>query len=217
MFEFIGHSFADQTMISIVAIGILIGIGHSFEIEHILAVTTLVSEKKYAAPWKIGSSWGIGHSITTMIIGTVLLFLDVKLPGSLYEVGEIAVGITLIYIGLKYVVFKEVRNTHKHKHGSEFGHLNPMQKLSDWNVTSVLVGMVHGVAGSGFLILLLITSSETIDGVLFLSSFCISIIVTMGIVTQLWKKLQGIHEKSIGNIAGIASIIAGLWLIVEYI
>jgi len=217
MFEFIEYGFADQPMISIVIIGVLIGIGHSFEIDHIVTVSTLASEKKYDAPWKIGSSWGIGHSITTMILGTILLFLNVKLPGALYEVGEIAVGITLIYLGLKYLVFKEVRNAHKHKHGSEFGHLNPMQKLSDWNLTSILIGMVHGVAGSGFLILLLITSSETIEGILFLSSFCISIIVTMGVVTQLWKKLQGIHEKGIGNVAGVASIIAGSLLIIEYI
>ena len=217
MFEFMGHGFADQPMISIVAIGVLIGVGHAFEIDHIVAVSTLVSEKKYDAPWKVGSSWGIGHSISTMLLGTILLFLNIKLPGTLYEVGEIAVGVTLVYLGLKHLVFKEVRNAHKHKHGSEFGHLNPMQKWSDWNITSVSIGMVHGVAGSGFLVLLLITSSETIDGVLFLSSFCISIIVTMGVVTQLWKKIQGIHEKGIGNVAGFASIIAGLLLIIEYI
>ena len=46
MFEFIGHGFADQPMIGIVVIGVLIGIGHSFEIDNIVTVSTLASEKK---------------------------------------------------------------------------------------------------------------------------------------------------------------------------
>jgi len=216
MFDFLGYGFVDLSMIGIIIIGILIGIEHTFEIDHVVAVSTLVSQKKDTAPWRIGSAWGIGHSITTVVLGVMLLLLNIKLPGVLYEVGEIAVGITLIYLGLKHIVFKEIRNTHKHKYGSEFGHLNPMQKWSDWSLTSILVGMVHGFAGSGFLILLLITASEMVEGILFLSSFCISIIVSMGILSHLWGKLQNIHQKGIGNIAGFASIVAGLLLIIEY-
>ncbi len=217
MFDFLGHGFVDMPMVGIIIIGILIGIEHTFEIDHVVAVSTLVSQKKDVAPWRIGIAWGVGHSITTVVIGLMLLLLNIKLPGTLYEVGEIAVGITLIYLGLKHIVFKEIRNTHKHKHGSEFGHLNPMQKWSDWSLTSIVVGMVHGFAGSGFLILLLITASEMVEGILFLSSFCVSIIVSMGILSQLWGKLHNVHRKHIGNIAGFASIVAGLLLIIEYI
>ena len=89
-----------------------------------------------------------------------------------------------------------------------------MQKWSDWNLMSISVGAIHGFAGSGFLILLLVTTSEMIEGILFLSSFCASIIIIMGIVSQMWGKIQNIHQKMVGNIAGSASIVAGMLLII---
>ena len=217
MNEAIEYASIGGPLVGVILIGFLIGVEHTFEADHIIAVSTLLSRESEKSPWKVGSAWGIGHSVTTMVIGALLLLLNIKLPGKIYEVGEIAVGITLIYLGLKHLVFKEVRNTHKHTHGGRFGHLNPMQKWSDWNLMSISVGAIHGFAGSGFLILLLVTTSEMIEGILFLSSFCASIIIIMGIVSQMWGKIQNIHQKMVGNIAGSASIVAGMLLIIGYI
>ena len=47
MFDFLGYGFVDLSMIGIIIIGILIGIEHTFEIDHVVAVSTLVSQKRY--------------------------------------------------------------------------------------------------------------------------------------------------------------------------
>jgi|GEM_PF-1554152 sulfite exporter TauE/SafE len=218
IYESLGSNLGGMSGVGIIMVGILIGVGHVFEIDHIIAVTNLVNQKKNIQSWKIGLSWGIGHSITTAVIGILFIIFNIKIPGNFSNVGEVAVGITLIYLGLKGIVFDERINTHIHKHGSEFGHLNPMQKKEDWSSRSLLIGIIHGVAGTGFLIILLVaTSDNAVSGGLIIISFCSTIIILMSVIGHLWDKIQKIHRKNIGKISAIAGIIAGVLLIINHI
>jgi sulfite exporter TauE/SafE len=214
-YESVGQNLGEMSGIGVIMIGILIGVGHSFEIDHIIAVTNLINQKENIQPWKIGASWGIGHSITTAVVGMLFVVFDINVSENFSNVGEIAVGITLIYLGLRGMVFDERINTHIHKHGSEFGHLNPMQKKEDWSLRSLMIGIIHGVVGTGFLIILIVaTSNDVVGGSLIIISFCCTIIILMGIIGHFWEKIQKIHRKNIGKISAMAGIIAGVLLII---
>ena len=218
IYESAGQNLGEMSSIGVIMIGILIGVGHVFEIDHVIAVTNLVNQKENIQPWKIGLSWGIGHSITTAVIGMLFIIFDIKVSENFSNIGEVAVGITLIYLGLKGIVFDERINNHIHKYGSEYGHLNPMQKKEDWSPKSLMIGIIHGVAGTGFLIILLVaTSNDVVGGSLIIISFCGTIIILMSIIGHFWDKIQKIHRKNIGKISAMAGIIAGVLLIVNHV
>ena len=92
-------------ILSALFIGLLIGLRHSTDGDHIVAISTIVRDNKKIinSVW-VGISWGIGHTIPLMILGTIILllkesFLDLYMPFSIYF--EFAVAIMLIILGLQ--------------------------------------------------------------------------------------------------------------------
>jgi len=124
-------------MLTAVALGALLGVRHSVEPDHLAAVSTLViAERSPARGALLGALWGVGHTLALLAVGVALALLDTRLPPRLAEGFELAVAIMLILLGILAVrraLRAGVGPAHGHRHGP------------------LIVGVVHGLAGSGSL------------------------------------------------------------------
>lgn len=101
----------------ILVLGLLLGIRHAFDADHLVAVTTIVSEYRnpLRAIW-VGVSWGLGHTTTLFLAGGILLLLNVHIPERLALFFEFAVGIMLIWLGIQTLLSFRRQKVHIHAH-----------------------------------------------------------------------------------------------------
>jgi high-affinity nickel permease len=163
---------AELSIFSILAIGFLLGLQHATEADHLAAVSTIVSEKKnLLASSIIGGMWGIGHTISLFVVGLLVIFLKLQITESLEAKLEAGVGIMLVLLGLnalRKLLFTKDLHVHKHDHGGhEHLHLHDHSKNSEekWHHNlsprSVVIGMIHGLAGSAALMLLVVPTIKS--------------------------------------------------------
>lgn len=241
MFEIISTqigSFSDITPSVILALGFAIGIQHATEADHVVAVTTLVSKnKKLRNASLLGALWGAGHTATLLAAGTVVMLFAVSIPSKLGTTFELGVGIMLVILGLSVVrkiwniksldyffgIFS-LKHAHPHLHNDQI-HIHEHEHDQDHahSHKSILVGMVHGLAGSGALMLILLSTVDSfMTGILYILLFGIGSIVGMlGISTALGlpfvftaKKYTNINRR-IRVIAASISIALGILIIYE--
>jgi sulfite exporter TauE/SafE len=157
---------------SILAIGFALGLQHATEADHLAAVSTIVSEKKNLLTASIvGGLWGIGHTISLFAVGMLVIFLKLQISHEVEAKLEACVGAMLIILGLNALrkLFTASKiHVHSHKHdGREHIHIhthhNEQAAVSHHRLTfrSIAVGMVHGLAGSAALMLLVVPIIES--------------------------------------------------------
>jgi len=160
----------------LVALGIafLLGLRHASDPDHLVAVTSLVAaedgDTKSAA--RLGAWWGVGHAGALVVVGFPLIFFKSELPAWLESGAETAIGVVILMLALR-VLFKWVRGdfrakVHSHPepavHGSGRRHLwrGPTNAHEHVAVRSpqqaLAIGMLHGLAGTGAVVLLLLAS-----------------------------------------------------------
>ncbi len=149
--------------------GLFLGIQHSLEPDHVAAVSTLVTRNKSLKRSALmGAIWGLGHTSTILIVGVVVLLFKISIPDFLSQIFEFCVGIVLVYLGavLLKQVFVDRLHIHKHRHGkTEHIHLHT-HKVSHYHDhlhKPFLVGMLHGLAGSGGVMLLIVASMDSVS------------------------------------------------------
>jgi ABC-type nickel/cobalt efflux system permease component RcnA len=186
---------------SILALGLVLGLKHAVEADHIAAVSTIVSEKKgLVSSSIIGGLWGIGHTASLLIAGVAVLLLHVKINERMALALEFCVALMLIALGANAIMKlagSKALHMHEHKHGGrEHSHLHlhdgsPEPAVDTHhgfrlNVRPVLVGMVHGLAGSAALMLLILSSiSSPVVGLGYIIVFGIGSIGGMFIMSAL--------------------------------
>lgn len=157
----------ELTTLSVLLIGFLLGIQHAIEADHLAAVSTIVSEKKNL--WTaslVGGLWGLGHTISLFIFGALVIFLKLQISPSIETKLEAVVGGMLVLLGinaLRKLFTAEKIHVHAHEHGErEHVHIHLHRDESTepshhrFSIRSVAVGMVHGLAGSAALMLLVV-------------------------------------------------------------
>lgn len=189
-------------------LGFILGIKHAFEADHIIAISTIVTEQKN--PIKaalVGTFWGLGHTTTLFIIGVLVLLLKLSIPENISLIFELFVGVMLVILGVRAIKQgRIILHAHRKHH------------------TSFLIGIVHGLAGSGALmILVLSTISSLAQGLYYILLFglgstlgmsAMSFLVSLPFIFSASKFPQ--MEKYLRLIAGTLSILFGL-LMVYYI
>src|SRR5437899_11366604 len=93
------------TFLSIIAIGFFLGMRHATDPDHVIAVTTIVSQQrstKRAAV--IGALWGLGHTVTIFAVGTAIILFNLVIPVRLGLSMELSVGFMLIVLGVWHVI-----------------------------------------------------------------------------------------------------------------
>lgn len=111
-----------MTSLSILFIGLLLGMKHATEADHLAAMATLVThENSLVRTMRLGVAWGIGHTLTLMLFGGIVLALGKAISQHLEQALELAVGLMLIGLGMD--VFRRLlrQRIHFHVHRHETG------------------------------------------------------------------------------------------------
>src|SRR5688572_3536484 len=152
--------------ISILLIGFALGLQHAVEADHVAAVSTIVSEKKSLLTASIvGGFWGLGHTIALLGVGAVVIFLKVQISETVEARLEAVVGAMLILLGLnalRKLFSADKVHVHTHEHdGREHIHIHSHEHEPEpyhhrFGPRSILIGLVHGLAGSAALMLFIL-------------------------------------------------------------
>jgi len=183
------------------------GLIHAFEADHILAVTNIVSQRTRLLPAiKDGIFWGLGHTSTIFLVGIIMIVFKVHILTSAFSYFEAAVGFMLIvvasyriYIFLRDEQTKLSVHKHKNEHAGVNHHLHTHIHLKGKNLhkASYGIGIVHGLAGSGTLVVLIMTQIESVyNSILYLVIFGLGSIAGMTLVAGIFsvpfsKKITG--------------------------
>ena len=155
--------------------GLLLGCLHALEADHIITVTNLVLNKdSLKKSLRLALQWGLGHSLTLTILAILVFSLDTAFMALMSTSAEQMVGATMIFLGV-IVFFQELKQNSKFK---GFDH-------KDVEISGPLlfgVGVLHGVAGSTSIFLLIpVALTKSILGVFsYVGLFCLGMILTMG-------------------------------------
>jgi ABC-type nickel/cobalt efflux system permease component RcnA len=177
-----------------VLLGLLLGLRHAFEPDHLTAVSTLVAEARGArrSMW-LGAVWGLGHTISLVVLGTVLLASGAMLSERTVAMLELIVAVMLVVLGVRSLVvaLREGSRgpTHDHRHGEDtHTHAAPPEHLHvagrSLALRPLVVGLVHGLAGSGALSALVFAELPTLGAqVTYIGLFGMGSIAGMAIAS----------------------------------
>ncbi|OKL35418.1 sulfite exporter TauE/SafE family protein [Domibacillus mangrovi] len=164
----------DVTLFSILSLGFILGIKHAIEPDHIIAVSTIASRsKKLSQSALAGVFWGIGHTATLFLIGITLILMKNSIPDKVSMSLEFLVGVMLVYLGVANVLAANKNQRHIHRNHSQYGDKH-------YFIKSSLIGLVHGLAGSAAMVLL-----------------------TMSTVNSVWQGAEYILIFGAGTVAGM--------------
>ncbi len=193
-------------LFSVLALGFLLGMRHATDPDHVVAVTTIVSQQRsLARAARTGVLWGIGHTATILLVGGAIIVLRVQLDGIPPRVGlslEFAVAVMLVVLGLLTLA------------GGE-------RRVADSTARPLTVGFVHGLAGSAAVATLpqVALIPDPLWAVGYLTVFGVGTIAGMLLVTAsiaapalfASRRFVGMN-RTLRIASGVASIAFGLFL-----
>jgi len=223
---------------AVLGIGLLFGLKHATEVDHVVAVSTIVSQHRNV--WRstlVGALWGAGHTAALLITGVFVLSLRIAIPERVSNWLEFCVALMIIGLGAT-ALWRALRkrgdvHVHEHSHDgvshvhihfhdsqTEHGkHRSHEHAISRTGLKPVLIGALHGLAGSGALTLLVLTQIEsTWQGLLYLAVFGAGSIAGMLLMSGLIGlpfaltsgKLTTMHHR-LQTGAAVFSIAFGFW------
>ena len=160
-----------------VVVAIVAGFSHAFEADHLVAVSSIVTRRTTSlAAIKDGVFWGLGHTSTILLVALVFLLGRLVLHLGAFRYLEASVGVMLVGLG-------GVR-LWKMRHAQTASHAHPEPAFS----LAYGVGMVHGLAGSGALLLSVLTQiKSTWDGISYLLIFGAGSVVGMMVAAGIFS------------------------------
>ena len=189
----------------LLALGLVTGLRHSLEADHIAAVSTIVaggtdSIKKFRRAPLLGVLWGLGHTVSLFVVGLVVLLLAISIPEKVSGMMEFGVGIMLVFLGVTALtgfsfgrflrgMFERGRHAHVHAHediGFVHSHEHEHKENHKHGHKSLIVGMVHGMAGSGALMLVVLSTINSVPlGLAYIAIFGAGSIASMAAMSTL--------------------------------
>lgn len=251
-------------LFSIIAVGFFLGMRHATDPDHVIAVTTIVTrQRKLSRAAFTGAFWGIGHTLTIFVVGTIIILFDVVIPARVGLSMEFSVALMLIFLGVMNVAAflrsvptvsidkstssdPEVVHTHPHSHGDYIhthahGHAPEAHTHSSGStplawldrlfgnlalyrpIRPFAVGMVHGLAGSAAVALLvlatipnarwaiaylLVFGAGTVAGMMFITLSIASAFKYVG-------RERTIFSHRLGLVSGLLSLAFGILLVYQ--
>jgi high-affinity nickel permease len=220
------------SLLSIIALGFFFGMRHATDPDHVIAVTTIVSrQRKLGRAAMIGAFWGIGHTLTIFVVGTLIILFGIVIPARVGLSMELSVGFMLVILGVMNVAgflravpgarlddethesgAPEIVHSHPHSHGdyvhshahshsqgnSPDAHTHTLGKTplsvmdrrlgKTWmyqQIRPLIVGIVHGLAGSAAVALLVLTTiRDPRWAIVYLLVFGVGTIAGMMLITM---------------------------------
>jgi hypothetical protein len=227
----------DADILTVLGLGFVLGLRHALDTDHVAAVSVVLARRpSVRASGLIGFSWGLGHTLVLLLIGAVVLSLRVEIPRSMALAAEFGVGMMLIVLGSSVAIklSRERWHFHPHEHDGErhfhihSHHLNSDHHHPHWlrdSIQPLCIGMVHGLAGSAALLLVVLSTSKSITtGLLYIAIFGVGSILGMILiglaisVPVLWSLSVGRHVfLAVQGLASLGSIGLGILIIVRIV
>lgn len=242
-------------LLSIIVIGFFLGMRHATDPDHVIAVSTIVSQQRNSKRAAlIGIAWGLGHTVTIFAVGSAIILFGLVIPARMGLAMELSVGLMLILLGgWNLISFtrsvpvvqapEDTVHSHPHTHGDYIhthvhGHgplahsHNPEQnplarldrtlgKLTVYQfLRPLVVGIVHGLAGSAAVALLILASIRNSSwAITYLLVFGVGTIAGMMLITMSIAsafRFVGHRFKDLGRrlavVSGVISVAFGLVL-----
>jgi len=209
-------------------LGSLLGMRHALEPDHLAAVTTLVSrERSSLRAALLGAWWGIGHTLALLVVGAALVVVRAELPPRVSDAFELAVAAMLVVLGLRSIRLAAQQGPggprHLHRHGRivhSHAAIPAHVHFGSWTFARrpLLIGAVHGLAGSGALTaLVLATLPTTAARLMYVLLFGIGSTLSMAALSGVlgWPLARlGAHHRVARGISlavGVVSVGIGIW------
>ena len=238
---------------ALLGLGLVFGLKHATEVDHVVAVSTIVSEhRNIFRSALVGGLWGVGHTASLVVVGVLVLVFRVAIVPDVAMWLEFGVALMIIVLGLLAVVrvFRKRSDVHLHRHSHDGQshvhiHFHEPDTLHDTNAAPhpeataphashshaishvgfkpLLVGAMHGLAGSAALTLLVLTQIRSIWlGLLYLAVFGVGSTLGMllmsgliGVPFALSSRRLSRFNYGLQTAAGCLGIAFGFWYAYE--
>lgn len=208
-----------MTVLPAIVLGFLFGMRHATDADHVLAVSTIVSrERSLRAAAPIGVLWGLGHTLTILLVGSAIVLFGVVITPRLGLGLELCVALMLVLLGglnLRGLLTRENKRGSAHEQDDR-GH-------GRQSLRPLFVGVVHGLAGSAAIALLVLgTIRSAAWAVAYLVVFSIGTIAGMLLITMALampmaltaQRFRRLHV-TLALATGLISVLFGCFLIYE--
>lgn len=190
-------------MTSLLLFGFLIGMRHALEADHLAAVAAIsTKEHSLRASIKHGAIWGLGHTTTLFLFGSIVIFMNAVISQEMADKLEFVVGIMLVLLGIDVLrrMLKERIHYHTHRHNNADAHFHAHSHKSEkihkkskhdhshekFPYRTLFIGFMHGLAGSAALILLTLDTIESVPlSMIYILLFGVGSIVGMAIISMV--------------------------------
>jgi len=227
-------------MFGILGLGFLLGMQHALEADHIAAVSSIATRRSHVTDIvKHGLTWGLGHTLTLFAFAGAAILLGRAIPETIARPMETAVGAMLIGLGA-HVLWRLWRNRvhfHKHDHGDGTVHFHAHSHAGEtaphvrtahahehgFRWRTLLVGLMHGMAGSAALLVLAVSqASSSAVGLAYVALLGIGSMIGMGALSTLIAVPLAISarwltwaNRGLQGAVGLATIAIGIVTVVE--
>jgi high-affinity nickel-transport protein len=211
-----------MTFFAVLALGFFLGMRHATDSDHVVAVTTIVSRARSAraALW-VGALWGFGHSATILLVGGAIVLFGWVIPPRLGLSMEMSVAVMLVVLGVMNLsgALQHIERV-AHRHDAEPSPPELVHQHGRSSFRPLLVGVVHGLAGSAAIALLVLATIKSAAlALVYLAIFGAGTMAGMMLLTlAMALPLSAVSsrferfEVLLARTTGVLSIAFGLFL-----
>ena len=231
-----------STFFGIVFLGLFLGMRHSTDPDHVVAVSTIVSrERSVRQGALIGVLWGVGHTLTIFLVGSAIILFGLAIPPRVGLSMEFSVALMLILLGVLNLTgalrwlnkrFTPQKPASVENNGNSTSPLSASENsLVGWLskhglyqlLRPLVIGLVHGLAGSAAVALLVLaTIRSPLWAIAYLLVFGIGTIIGMMLMTTAiavplvysGKKFEK-ATAYLSTASGVVSTAFGLFLVYQ--
>lgn len=232
-----------MTLASFLMLGFLLGMRHAMDADHVAAVATLATRSRSIGQTVLqGVAWGTGHAFTLMLFGGAVLVAGLVVPAQAAQALELAVGVMLVGLGADalYRLWRQRIHLHVHRHaGDHAAHFRARPQRGESAAheaaphdhayprrlagRALVVGMMHGMAGSAALILLSLEAVRSPAGemayvavfglgsILGMATLSLAIAVPLRLTS---RRLAGAHTGLSAGV-GLTTVMLGCYIVYE--
>ncbi len=214
-----------MSLLTLLVLGFFLGMRHATDTDHVVAVTTIVTrERSPRAAVGIGALWGLGHTATILLVGGAIVMFGLVIPPRLGLSMEMSVAVMLVVLGAANLT-GALRHIDQVAHGASPGHRSdvPTRSLAPSRsrlLRPLAVGVVHGLAGSAAVALLVLTTMrDAASALVYLAVFGAGTVLGMMLLTTAMAlpiaalgARFGSLERTMARATGLISIAVGLFL-----
>jgi sulfite exporter TauE/SafE len=226
------------TLTAVLALGFALGMRHALDADHLAAVATLATRSRSVAQTVLqGVAWGTGHTLTLMFFGGAVLVAGAVVPARAAQALELAVGVMLVVLGADalYRLRRERVHFHPHRHTDGVAHFHAHSHRGEsaphdparhehphgFPARALVVGMVHGMAGSAALVLLSLEALRSPAwGLVYIAVFGLGSILGMAALSaaiavplRLSARRLTRARDGLSAAVGLATLVLGCYMV----